>query len=121
MTPEDTFPEVEFLGQEDCALRIVYIYCSVVSPNLPVQCTWEPCGVSLYTCPKCDLASRIYHHVGFMVDYIVCRMREVVVPIYPDACGVDVTGHKALDGTGHQELAIRVWLRSGQIFTHVKI
>ena len=56
-----------------------------------------------------------------MVDYIVCRMREVVVPIYPDACGVDVTGHKALDGTGHQELAIRVWLRSGQIFTHVKI
>ena len=47
--------------------------------------------------------------VGFMVDYIVCRMREVVIPIYPDACGVDVTGHKALDGTGHQGLVEKQW------------
>lgn len=49
--------------------------------------------------------------VGFMVDYIMCRMGEVVIPVYPDACGVDVTGHKAVDETGHWGLVKKQWPR----------
>lgn len=56
------FQRWNFWVRRAVAVRVVCTYCSVVSPNLPVQCRWEPCGVSLYTCPKCDLASRIYHH-----------------------------------------------------------
>lgn len=107
---------MEFLGQKGCALRAACKYCSVFPPNLPVQCRWESCVFSLYTPPKCDLASKICHH---------CWLCNWLYPVQ-DRGGEDTNlsqylgywcslGHKSLTEPGHQSPVKSPWPRWGTI------
>lgn len=102
LTLGDMFLEMEFWGQKGCTLRVVYAYRSVVSPNLPVQSDVDfhfTCVQNVIWPPECTVI------VGFMIHYILCRIGEVVKPIYPSTWGTDFNpGHKALTETVHLSL-----------------
>ena len=109
LTLGDMLLEMEFRGQKGCTLRVVYTYCSVVPQNLPVQSDVDfhfTCVQNVIWPPEFTVI------VGFMIHYILCRIGEVVIPIYPSTWGTDFNPeHKALTETGHVSLVKRQWPR----------
>ena len=69
LTPGDVIPDMNFLGQKGCTLRMVYTYCSIVPKNRPVLTDGS------------DLACRIYCGCSFVAGY--AGRGEVVIPLYP--------------------------------------
>ena len=69
LTPGDVIPDMNFLGQKGCTLRMVYTYCSIVPKNRPVLTDGS------------DLACRIYCGCSFVAGY--AGRGEVVIEIKP--------------------------------------